>query len=95
MQFNSKNQSRAGYFKVEIDKIFTPHFLDNKVKLNCIIYSLYLIKILSVENQANEKIFNQIFKLYELLNRSNWIKQFIFWELEIIKLVGYDINFKD
>ena len=95
LQFNSKNQSRAGYFKVEIDKIFTPHFLDNKVKLNCIIYSLYLIKILSVENQANEKIFNQIFKLYELLNRSNWIKQFIFWELEIIKLVGYDINFKD
>ena len=24
-----------------------------------------------------------------------WIKKFIFWELEVIKLVGYDINFSE
>ena len=56
LQFTSKNQNRAGYFKVEIEKIFTPHFLDNKIKLNCILYSLNLIKILTVENQSNIKI---------------------------------------
>tara|TARA_B100001123_G_C15317062_1_gene1026500 strand:- start:1014 stop:1688 length:675 start_codon:yes stop_codon:yes gene_type:complete len=95
LEINSKNQNRAGYFKVEIDKIFTPHFLDNKIKLNCIIYSLNLIKILTVENQSNKKIYNQLFKLFEILKETIWIKDFIFWELEIIKLVGYDINFND
>ncbi len=95
IQFNSKNQNKAGYFKVEIEKIYTPHFLENKIKLNCILYSFNLIKILTVENQANVKIYNQLFKLYELLNHDIWIKKFIFWELEIIKLVGYDINFND
>ena len=95
IQFNSKNQNKAGYFKVEIEKIYTPHFLENKIKLNCILYSFNLIKILTVENQANVKIYNQLFKLYDLLNHDNWIKKFIFWELEIIKLVGYDINFND
>ena len=95
IQFNSKNQNKAGYFKTEIEKIFTPHFLDDKIKLNCILYSLNLIKILTVENQSNKKIYNQLFKLFELLNREDWIKTFIFWELEVIKLVGYDIDFND
>ena len=95
IQYNSKNSNRSGYFKVEIEKIFTPHFLDDKIKLKCILYSLFLIKILTVENQLNKNIYNQFFKLYELLNQEEWIKKFIFWELEVIKLVGYDINFSD
>ena len=94
VQFNSKN-NKAGYFKVEIEKIFTPHFLDNKIKLNCILYALNLIKILTVEYQSNLKIYNQFYSFFELLNSEDWIKKFIFWELEIIKLVGYDINFID
>ena len=95
IQFNSKTQNSVGYFKVEIDKVFTPFFLEDKIKLNCILYSINLIKILTVENQSNTKIYNHFFQLYELLNKEDWIKKFIFWELELIKYVGYDINFKD
>ena len=95
IEFNSKNQNRAGYFKVEIEKIFTPHYLNDKIKLNCILYSLNLIKILTVENQSNKNVYSQILKLFEILKKDEWIKNFIFWELEIIKLVGYDINFND
>ncbi len=95
IQYNSKNQNRVGYFKIEIEKIYTPHYLDDNLKLNCIIYSLNLIKILTVENQNNINIFNQLNKLFKIINQDEWIKDYIFWELEIIKLVGYDINFKD
>tara|TARA_Y100000591_G_scaffold306610_1_gene305205 strand:- start:1046 stop:1720 length:675 start_codon:yes stop_codon:yes gene_type:complete len=95
VQFNSKNNNKAGYFKVEIEKIFTPFFLDNKIKLSCILYALNLIKILTVEYQSNLKIYHQFFNFFELLNSEDWVKKFIFWELEIIKLVGYDINFID
>tara|TARA_B100001121_G_C18627449_1_gene592511 strand:+ start:83 stop:757 length:675 start_codon:yes stop_codon:yes gene_type:complete len=95
IQFTSKNQNRAGYFKVEIEKIFTPYYLDDKIKLNCIIYSLNLVKLLTVENQSNKKIYTKLFNLFDILNKNDWIKNFIFWELEIIKLVGYDINFND
>ena len=95
VQFNSKNLNKAGYFKIEIEKFLTPHFLDDKMKLNCILYSLNLIKILTVENQSNRKIYSQLFNLFELLNQDDWIKKFIFWELELIILVGYDIDFND
>ncbi len=95
IEFNPRMQSRLGYFKIEIEKIFTPHFLENKLKLSCILYSLSLIKLLTVENQSNKNIYNQLFKLFEILSDNNWLKNFIFWELEIIKLVGYDIDFND
>ncbi len=95
IQYNLKNQNRAGYFKVEIENIFTPHFLDQKIKLNCILYAINLIRILTVENQANKKIYYQLNKLYDLLNQRDWIKKFIFWELDIIKFVGYDIDFNE
>ena len=95
IQYHSKNLNKAGYFKVEIEKIYTPFFLENKIKLNCILYSLNLIKILTAENQTNKKIYDQLHRLFLFLKEDTWIKQFIFWELEIIKLVGYDINFND
>lgn len=95
INYNSKNQNKAGYFKIEIEKIFTPYFLEDKIKLNCILYSHHLIKILTVENQSNINIYNHFYKLFDILNEKNWIKKFIFWELEVIKLVGYDINFND
>ena len=75
LQFNSKNQSKAGYFKIEIEKIFTPHFLDDKIKLNCILYSLNLIKILTVENQTNKNIYDLFFDLYDLFNHEDWLKK--------------------
>ena len=95
IQYHSKSQKKVGYFKIEIEKIFTPYFLENKIKLNCIVYSLNLIRILTVENQSNEKIYNHFFRLFELLKQDQWIKNFVFWELEVIKFVGYDINFID
>ena len=62
INFNSKHDGKLGYFKVEIDKINTPIFLDNKKKLYCIIYSMHLIKILTVDNQENKNIFYSVKK---------------------------------
>ena len=95
IEFTLKNQNRAGYFKLEIANIYTPYFLDDKIKLKCILYAINLIKILTAENESNKKIYFQIHKLFELLKSDDWFKKFIFWELEVIKLVGYDINFND
>ena len=32
---------------------------------------------------------------YTLLKKTNWIKNYIFWELELLKVLGYDIDFKN
>ena len=54
-----------------------------------------LIKLLTVENQSNIKIYNLIDNFYCLLESSNWINKLIFWELELLKLIGYDLELKN
>ena len=53
LNFNFKQDSKLGYFKIEIDKATTPNYLENKKKLFCIIYTMNLIKTLTVDNETN------------------------------------------
>ena len=89
---NSKNENKLGYLKIEIDKILTPLFFEDKKKLSCILSSMNLIKLLTVDNQSNVKIFNLINKFYNFLKEYNWINKLIFWELELLKHIGYDLE---
>ena len=95
LNYSSKNENSTGSFKVEIDKVNTALYLDNKLKLSCIIYSIQIIKILTVENQSNMKIFELIENLYKILDDDNWLKRFVIWELDFFKLIGYEISFLD
>ena len=94
---NSKlrEDGRLGYLKVEIDEIKTPVYLENKKKLFCIIYCMNLIKILTVENENNVEIYNLLEELFKIIELDNWLVEFLYLELNILKSVGYDINFKD
>ena len=94
---NSKlrEDGRLGYLKVEIDEIKTPVYLENKKKLFCIIYCMNLIKILTVENESNMEIYSLLEKLFKIIDLDNWLVEFLYLELNILKSIGYDINFKD
>ncbi len=94
INYNSKNENKLGYLNIEIVKILTPLFFENKKKLSCIISSMSLVKLLTVENQSNINIFYLIGDFYEFLENQNWINRLIFWELELLKLVGYDLDLK-
>ena len=51
-----------------------------------------LIKLLTVESQENSKIFKLINDFFVILTNKNWVKEYIFWELKLLKLVGYDLE---
>ena len=93
LNYTSKSVSKIGYFKVEIMQALSPYYFDNQQKLACISSAMSLIKILTAESQKSENLFFLIENFYELLNNNNWIKYYIFWELELLKLIGYDLEF--
>ena len=95
INFNSKNEGRIGYFKIEIDKVLTPMYFENKEKLSCIISAMNLIKLLTVESQENANIFNLIDDFFDFLQKENWLKQFVLWELHFLKVIGYDLELKN
>ncbi len=95
INYNSKNDNRMGYFKIEILKAYSPFYFDHKQKLSCITSAMNLIKILTAEAQANKKVYSLIEDLFNLLNEQNWLKKYIFWELELLKLLGYDLELEN
>ena len=95
INYNSKTENKVGYFKVEVAKLNTPHYLDDKIKLSSIIYAMNLIKLLTAENQSNLKVYTSIEDFYNFLSEDKWIKNFILWELNIFKNLGYHLDFKN
>ena len=94
VNYNSKSVTRIGYFKIEILKALTPLYFDENQKLSCITSAMHLIKLLTAEAQSNKEIFKLIDKFFEILTSENWIQKYIFWELELLKLLGYDLELK-
>ncbi len=94
VNYNYKNIVKIGYFKIEILNAITPMYFDNKKKLLAISSAMNLIKLLTVESQENMKLYNLIDKFFLILNENNWVKKYIFWELEFLKLIGYDLQLK-
>jgi len=94
VNYNTKSPIRIGYFKIEILNALTPLYFDENQKLSCITSAMNLIKILTAEAQSNKEIFILIDRFFEILASDRWIKKYIFWELELLKLLGYDLELK-
>ena len=92
LEYHSKNDNALGYFKVEIIKPCTSEFFSDKIKLNCIVSTLELIKILTVDGEKNLKIYNLIDNFFFLLNDKNWKTNYIYWELKFLKYIGFDLD---
>ena len=90
-----KNEGRIPTLKVEIINAITPIFFNHQKKLYCISSAMSMIKFLTVENQSNNKIFDLINNFFKFLNKENWIKNYIIWELKLLKEIGYDLNLQN
>lgn len=92
INYSSKSENRIGYFKVEILNAYSPIYFDHKQKLSCITSATNLIKILTADSQSNIKVYQLIENLFLILNNKDWLKNYIFWELDLLKVLGYDLE---
>ena len=93
LNWRSKNENKMGYFNIELIDPIAPLFFDNKKKAICILSATSILKTLLPERQINKNIYFSFDRLIEQLNHENWIKLYIFWELSLIKELGFDSNF--
>jgi len=91
INYNSKIDNKIGYFKVEIINAYSPLYFDHKHKLSCISSAINLIKILTADSQKNIKVYKIIEDFFLILKQEDWIKKYIFWELDLLRLLGYDL----
>ena len=93
--FNSKNENRIGYLKTELIEPISPKYFNDKKKISCLLSLTSLLNLLLPEGQNYNHIYSSIDKLIKNFDSNNWIVFFIYWELNLIKELGYGINLKN
>ena len=89
---SSKNENKIGYFKTELIKPISPLYFNDKERTSALISICSLLNTLLPEAQQNKKIYNSFEKLINSINLENWVFIYIFFELNLIKDLGYDTN---
>ena len=93
VNYKSKNENKIGYFSTELIKPISPIYFDDKKRSICILSASSFLKILLPERQINKKIYKSFENFLSRLNLDNWIFDYIFWEILLIKELGFEINF--
>ena len=89
---NTKNTNKIGYFKTELIKPIAPYYFNDKTRTSALISLCSLLNILLPEEQPYPTIYKSIEKFFETLTHDNWIILFIFFEINLIKELGFDTN---
>ena len=95
---NSKNENKLGYFKTELVKPISPLYFSDKKRTSALISLCSIMNTLLPESQSNKNIYLSFEQFIDTINLDNWIVLYIFFELNLIKNLGYDPNlekFKD
>ena len=95
VDLKTKSTNKLGYFKIEIIEPISPFFFDDKKKINCLISSVNILRAVLPEMLS----YNSIYILYrDFLNKlkfsNNWIIYYIFWEMNLLKEIGFDMNLR-
>ena len=87
---NSKNENKLGYFKTELIKPVSPLHFDDKIRTSALLSLCSLLNILLPESQPNKNVYQSFEEFLNSINFENWIILYIFFELNLIKNLGYD-----
>ncbi len=89
---NAKSENTLGYLKTELIKPISPLYFNDKERTSALISICTLLNVLLPESQPNKDIYKSFEKFISSINLENWIFIYIFFELNLIKELGYDTN---
>lgn len=90
--YNSKNDSKIGYFKTELTKAIAPIYFNDKERISALISLSSILNLLLPESQPYKEIYKSYEKLVNSIHMDNWIILYILFEINLIKQLGFDTN---
>ena len=90
--YTSKNENKIGYFKTELVEPISPKYFNDKKRSAALMSLTSLLNVLLPEAQPYKNIYNSLEKLLKNFYHDQWIILFVYWELSLIKELGFDTN---
>tara|TARA_B100000941_G_C28506322_1_gene557560 strand:- start:1992 stop:2672 length:681 start_codon:yes stop_codon:yes gene_type:complete len=89
---NSKSDNRIGYLKTELIEAVVPQYFNDKKRTTVIVSICNILNSILPEFQSNKSIYKSLDNFFKNLKLENWIFLYIFWELNLIKELGFGFN---
>jgi len=88
--YSSKSENRLGYFKTELIEAISPKYFNDKKKTTALLAFSSILKLLLPESQPYKKLYASLDNLLKNFNKVDWIIYYIYWELTLLKELGFD-----
>jgi len=88
--YSSKAENRLGYFKTELIEAISPKYFNDKKKTTALLSSSSMLNLLLPESQPYKKLYVSLDDLFKKYDEDNWIVHYIYWELNLLKELGFD-----
>ena len=88
--YNSKGDNRIGYFKTELVEAISPKYFNSKKKTTSLLSLSSILNLLLPDSQPYKNLFFSVENFLKELNQENWVSNYIYWELNLIKELGFD-----
>ena len=90
---HSKSENKLGYFKTELLKPISPLYFNDKERTSALLSLCSILNVLLPESQPNKNIYKSFENFINSINLKNWIFLYVYFELNLIKDLGFDTNF--
>jgi DNA repair protein RecO (recombination protein O) len=90
--YSSKSENRLGYFKTELIEAISPRYFNDKKKTSALLSSSSILNLLLPESQPYKQLYNSFNNLLKNFDDDDWIIHYIYWELILLKELGFDPN---
>ena len=90
--FNSKDENKIGYFKTELIDPISPKFFNDRERTAGLLSATSLLNILLPDSQPNKTIYKSFSHFLSNISDNNWVYLYIFWELNLIKELGFGLD---
>ena len=88
--YSSKAENRLGYFKTELVEAISPKYFNDKKKTTALLSSSAILNLLLPESQPYKKLYTSFDRLLKDFDKDYWIIDYIYWELILLKELGFD-----
>jgi len=90
--YSSKSENRIGYFKTELVEAISPKYFNNKIKTSVLLSLSSILNLLLPESQPHKNVYDSLNNLMKNFDADGWIILYIYWELNLLKELGFDPN---
>ncbi len=89
---SSKNENKLGYFKTELIKPISPLYFNDKERTTALLSLCSILNFILPDSQPNLEIYKSFNEFINSIKFNNWIILYIYFELNLIKDLGYDTD---